>query len=575
MNQQPVDRRSRRPTLVLLFAALAALGAASPTPAVQVADAALLILLDVSGSMDQPVDEGDVKRVLARRGLLVTLERLPAGTQAALRLLGEGPGGECEASRLAVDFGSFDRTWWANALDAIRWDGATPLVHSMREALADLQGVSARRKEMLIIGDGEETCGLDPVGVARAEAGNVRIHTISLGEDTSHQLAGIALVTGGIYTKAYDETSFEAATSDALPDAPVTTPPASAGNDAGDGMLEVILDVSNSMWGQVDGRVKMELAREALAGALGGFPAGMPVGLRAYGHRVSYEDEAGGCRDTELLIAPEPGAADRVVARAGELRPRGQTPIAFALEAAAEDIRARGGGTLLLISDGIESCGGDPVAVAERLRAEGLPVVVHTVGLGVDAAAAAQLRQLAAAGGGEFFDAPSASDLVQGVEVAVRSSTDFILSDQDTGAFPRDIERIAGGLEPGAPEMLEPGQHYSLEEHLFKEVRYFAVAGEPGQRFRLQAMISALAIGRADDGGATYLGYPGMLQGERVDAAGERMRGRGLLARGEMGEWAEMDLEIGPDGVARFSLGRTLSNVHRDFVFRVDPANGS
>ena len=69
----------------------------------------------------------------------------------------------------------------------------------MRAALDELRGTNAVQREMLIIGDGEETCGEDPVGVARAEADGVRIHTISLGEAVSHQLAGIALVTNGTY----------------------------------------------------------------------------------------------------------------------------------------------------------------------------------------------------------------------------------------------------------------------------------------------------------------------------------------------------------------------------------------
>ena len=74
------------------------------------------------------------------------------------------------------------------------------------------------------------------------------------------------------------------------------------GADTSARRLEVILDVSNSMWGQIDGRAKIELAREALAGALVDLPADLPVGLRAYGHRVSFENEVEGCTDTERLL---------------------------------------------------------------------------------------------------------------------------------------------------------------------------------------------------------------------------------------------------------------------------------
>ncbi len=91
-------------------------------------DAALLVVLDVSGSMKEGVP-GGVKRALASKGLLTTLRSLPPGTATALRLLGQGPGDdECAASTRAVDFAPFDDDTWSGALDTVRWDGATPLV---------------------------------------------------------------------------------------------------------------------------------------------------------------------------------------------------------------------------------------------------------------------------------------------------------------------------------------------------------------------------------------------------------------------------------------------------------------
>ena len=382
----------------------------------------------------------------------------------------------------------------------------------MRAALEEIRSAPAGRREMLIIGDGEESCGEDPVGVARAEAQGIRIHTISLGEKTSHQLAGIALVTGGTYTRAFDETSFEMATTDSLP---TGMPPSASRRRQRRGqstpMLEVILDVSNSMWGQIDERTKMQLARDALRGALAELPENVSVGLRAYGHRVSFEDKEAGCADTELLITPATGAAAAVVARADELVPRGQTPIAVSLEAAAADLEAHGGnGVLLLISDGVESCGGDPVAVAEGLRARGVPVVIHAVGLGVDADAAAALGRLATAGGGEYFDAPTADDLVAGVDTAVRSTSEFILAGEDPGAFPSTILRVAGGTTIGEIELLDAGT-YSFTEHLFREQRYFAVHGTPGSTIKFSGLVCALEIGRTRDGAPTYQGGPSMM----------------------------------------------------------------
>ncbi len=581
----PLYRSAEATVLALVGFILAIQAVAAPSYASTVAqsyEAAMVVVLDASGSMKEQVG-GGVKRDLAQRGLLRTLAGLPEGTAVALRLLGEGPGDdECGASRLAVPFAAFEPRQWRESMGSIRWDGATPLVLSMRQGLEDLRQVSARRKEMLIIGDGEETCGEDPVGVARAEANGIRIHTISLGERVSHQLAGIALVTGGTYTRAFDETSFEAATVEALPtelglpmngDLPIDGSVgggASAASGGAGAQLQVILDVSNSMWGQVDGQVKMELAREALTGALGDVPPFLPVGMRAYGHRVGYDDREAGCRDTELLIAPEPGSAERILAHAAALQPRGQTPLALSLRAAADDLSDGGGGVLLLISDGIESCGGDPVAVAEELRASGTPIMIHAVGLGVDAQAADALSSLANAGGGDYFDAPSAEQLFRGVGTAVRATTEFILAGGEESGFPSPITRLGGGDDVANAEQIGHGT-YSFSNHLFRDERYFAVRGEPGEQLVLAGMVCALAIGRTRDGTTTFMGSPSMMTAQRIDAGGERLRGRGLTVRGDMGEWREMEMTVQDDGWARFRIGRPQGNVHRDMVFRVSP----
>ena len=225
----------------------------------QASTKALLVVLDVSGSMKEPV-EGGVKSDLATRCVFRTLSRLPANTHVGLRLLGDGSDDECAASRLALPFATFEQDRWGNAFERVPWNGATPLTYTLRQALADLEIVQATDKEMLVVGDGEETCGEDPVAIARAEANGIRIHTISLGMQISHQLAGIALVTGGQYRTAFDEESFEAAIEEALPEG---LPEAATGTvSATPAVVELILDVSNSMWGQIDGRVKMDwLAR--------------------------------------------------------------------------------------------------------------------------------------------------------------------------------------------------------------------------------------------------------------------------------------------------------------------------
>ena len=516
---------------------------------------------------------GGVKRELAQRGLLHTLEAIPVDTVVGLQLLGQGPtGDDCTATTMAVQFEAFDRSTWESALTAVRWDGETPLVYSMREALQSLREVNATWKEILLIGDGEETCGEDPVGVARAEAGDIPIHTISLGERVSNQLAGIALVTGGTYTRAFDETSFSVATSSALPEIPsafdVTT--GSLPTSSSPGRLDVILDVANSMWGQIGGRPKIELAREALQGALRDLPSDVAIGLRAYGHRVDVEDKEAGCADTERLLAPAAGNGPAIVNLVNRLRPRGQTPIAKSLQEAAAALREEGGaGTVLLVSDGVESCGGDPVSVARALRASGLDVVLHTVGLGVTSEDAEILAALATAGGGQYFNAPTGSELLVGLDAAVQSSEGFILQADPVNLFPQNVIRVNGGSTIPKSEHLELGT-YSFTDHLFREQRYFAVSGQPGEMITLSGMVCALAVTRNRRTGVIgYLGNTNMMFAHGVTADGEDVPRTSLTVRGDMGEWKEVQLPVGPDGVAHFWIGRTQGAIHRDMIFRL------
>jgi hypothetical protein len=63
-----------------------------------------------------------------------------------------------------------------------------------------------------------------------------------------------------------------------------------------------------------------------------------------------------------------------------------------------------------------------------------------------------------------------------------------------------------------------------------------------------------------------------MMTAERIDAKGTRLRGGSLTVRGDIGTWSEMPLVVGADGLARFRIGRSTGNVHRDMIFTVGRA---
>ncbi|MDH5832803.1 vWA domain-containing protein [Luteimonas kalidii] len=173
----------------------------------------------------------------------------------------------------------------------------------------------------------------------------------------------------------------------------------------------LMLDASGSMAGRLDGRPKLAIAQDALLAFASRLEGDVQVALRVYGHRGGNreQDKPGSCRASDLVLpfAPRDPAAFEAAVRA--FRPSGFTPIAGSLQAAARDFGQGGataeGNVVYLVSDGIETCDGDPAAAARALRTSDIGVVVNVIGFDVDAAAERQLREVASAGGGEYLAA--------------------------------------------------------------------------------------------------------------------------------------------------------------------------
>jgi Ca-activated chloride channel family protein len=191
----------------------------------------------------------------------------------------------------------------------------------------------------------------------------------------------------------------------------VTTAGATETAPTGDGEMVLVLDASGSMKEpHGDGRSRFKAAQAALREVVTSLPGDLDVGLRVYGSRIS--DGPGSCEDSELVVPV--GPLDRPALRQalGKARPLGNTPIAYSLREAAQDLSDEGSRTIVLVSDGEESCNGDPCKVARDLSQQGLDLHVDVVGFQVDDAARNQLTCVAQAGRGTFYDAPDADALV-------------------------------------------------------------------------------------------------------------------------------------------------------------------
>lgn len=228
----------------------------------------------------------------------------------------------------------------------------------------------------------------------------------------------------------------------------VVSPPDGLAPDAL-GAVALILDASGSMLKRMDGKRRIDIAKDAIARSIDeSLPAGLPLALRVYGHR-----EAGSCRtDLEIPLAPLDKAAFFEHLERIEAINLARTPIAESLAAVASDLaNADGRRLVVLLTDGEETCAGDPLAAIEALRDGEVDVRINVVGFALDDESVRQeFATWAAKGGGRYFDAVEETSLVAAMSESLR--VPFSVLDA-TG------DEIAEGRVDGAVLELEPGRY--------------------------------------------------------------------------------------------------------------------
>ncbi|MEE9201385.1 MAG: VWA domain-containing protein [Candidatus Brocadiales bacterium] len=213
----------------------------------------------------------------------------------------------------------------------------------------------------------------------------------------------------------------------------LNTTPVLAG-EAGPNIL-FVLDSSGSMMESLEGKNKLETAKGVLSALVGDLPPDINVGLEVYGHRK------GECDDIEMVFPVGKLNVAALRQKIASLQAGGKTPIATSLEKAAGELRGlKGNSTIVLISDGQETCDGDPVGIAELIKNEfGIDVVIHVVGFAVDDAVRQQLSKIARAGGGNYYAANNAQQLKESLveikEKAVEPAREFFVEEFDGPSF--------------------------------------------------------------------------------------------------------------------------------------------
>src|SRR5215204_6328517 len=180
--------------------------------------------------------------------------------------------------------------------------------------------------------------------------------------------------------------------------------------------IALVLDASGSMKARLpDGTTRIEAAKTAVGNLVGKLPVDARLALRVYGHQSPPQRR--NCEDTALLVPFDTAANNKaaVLQASRSVEAQGYTPIAYVLKLAAGELAGEEATSrvVVLVSDGQETCGGDPCVAAKALADADAKLVVHAIGLAVDAAARFQLQCLASAARGTYFDAQTGGDLAR------------------------------------------------------------------------------------------------------------------------------------------------------------------
>ncbi|REJ82224.1 MAG: VWA domain-containing protein [Acidobacteria bacterium] len=257
------------------------------------------------------------------------------------------------------------------------------------------------------------------------------------------------------------------------------------GSDGSSDDLIFILDASGSMWGQVKGKNKIVIARETFAELVGELDARRRVGLVAYGHR-----REGDCSDIERLVEVSPLDRERLVATVNAVQPKGMTPLAASIGQALDQVRqADRPTTVVLLTDGLETCDADPCATVRTAREAGLPFLLHVIGFDVAEDDAVQLACTAQASGGLFLPAGDQEQLAAALASAVQTTVGEATAALVVGARANDaLQDVAVSVERQGDASVADVSARTYEDAATNPVRVPLAAG------RYEATVRAVGL---------------------------------------------------------------------------------
>ena len=204
---------------------------------------------------------------------------------------------------------------------------------------------------------------------------------------------------------------------------------ASASTGSADAKAALILDASFSMLEEDADGPRIDAAKKATNELVDSLPDTAKMGLLTYGAQESNapDNRERGCKDIQRLVPVDTIDKAEFKSAIDGLTPKGYTPMGNALRKAADELGNDGERSIILVSDGIDTCAPPEVCdVAKELAGQGVDLTIHTVGFKADEDARAELECIAEAGGGQFLEAADSTSLAESLKfLSQRSVTKY------------------------------------------------------------------------------------------------------------------------------------------------------
>ena len=187
----------------------------------------------------------------------------------------------------------------------------------------------------------------------------------------------------------------------------------------------IVFDASGSMEDKIRGETKVHIAKRVLEDVITKADSSINIGLRVYGASNPTGNNYIDCSDSKLLVLPGTNNRRAIISEIYKILPRGFTPITYSLSQAVQDlVPYKGEKSIILISDGLETCGGDPCQLSQSLLNSGINLKIDVVGFGVkdDWAAQEQLMCIALNTNGKYYSAENDEELTKGLSESINKS---------------------------------------------------------------------------------------------------------------------------------------------------------